>query len=95
MQGYELPHNLKATTSISEAIAGAQYAVHALPVQQTRTFLESIKVCLHLYHGSCLCSQTSLSFVELKRHPISPGLQVFIVFTQNWAPVQGLGTACC
>ncbi|KAK9868620.1 hypothetical protein WJX84_008806 [Apatococcus fuscideae] len=43
LEGYELPHNLKATTSISEAIAGAQYAVHALPVQQTRTFLESIK----------------------------------------------------
>ena len=44
LQGYELPHNLVATTSMSEAILGAQYAVHALPVQQTRGFLAGIKV---------------------------------------------------
>ncbi len=44
LQGYELPHNLVATTSMSEAILGAQYAVHALPVQQTRNFLSGIKV---------------------------------------------------
>lgn len=44
LQGYQLPPNLMATTSMPEAITGAQYAVHALPVQQTRAFLTGIKV---------------------------------------------------
>ena len=44
LQDYELPLNVKATTSMVEAIAGAQYAIHAVPVQHSRVFLESIKV---------------------------------------------------
>lgn len=40
-----LPTNVTATTSVAEAIAGARYAVHALPVQHSRAFLTSIKVC--------------------------------------------------
>ena len=40
----ELPHNISATTSMAEAIAGARYAVHALPVQHSRVFLQAIKV---------------------------------------------------
>ena len=39
-----LPTNVTATTSVAEAIAGARYAVHALPVQHSRAFLTSIKV---------------------------------------------------
>lgn len=38
-----LPSNVTATTSVAEAIAGARYAVHALPVQHSRAFLTSIK----------------------------------------------------
>ncbi|KAL0026194.1 hypothetical protein WJX77_001162 [Trebouxia sp. C0004] len=38
-----LPTNVTATTSVAEAIAGARYAVHALPVQHSRAFLTSIK----------------------------------------------------
>jgi len=43
LSDWELPPNVTATTSASEAISGAQYAVHAVPVQHTRAFLESIK----------------------------------------------------
>lgn len=42
---WRLPRNIRATTAAREAIEGAQYAVHAVPVQQTRSFLQSIKVC--------------------------------------------------
>ena len=44
MQDMALPHNMSATTSTAAAIAGAHYAVHALPVQHSRVFLQSIKV---------------------------------------------------
>ena len=44
MQDMTLPHNITATTSMAEAIAGASYAVHALPVQHSRVFLHAIKV---------------------------------------------------
>lgn len=40
---WELPSNVTATTSAAEAIAGAQYAIHAVPVQHTRAFLEGIR----------------------------------------------------
>ncbi|GAX80140.1 hypothetical protein CEUSTIGMA_g7578.t1 [Chlamydomonas eustigma] len=43
---FELPANVRATTSASEAIQGAQFAVHAVPVQSTRVFLQSIKELL-------------------------------------------------
>ncbi len=33
-----------ATTGLVEAITGAQYAIHAVPVQHSRKFLESIAV---------------------------------------------------
>ena len=39
-----MPRNISATTSMAEAIADAQYAVHAVPVQHSRAFLSSIKV---------------------------------------------------
>ena len=42
-QDYELPPNVNATTSAAEALAGAQFAIHAVPVQHTRAFLQSIK----------------------------------------------------
>ncbi len=45
LQDLMLPTNVTATTSMAEAIAGARYAVHALPVQHSRAFLTSIKVC--------------------------------------------------
>lgn len=44
MQEFTLPANVKATTSVAEALAEAQFAVHAVPVQHTRRFLDSIKV---------------------------------------------------
>ena len=40
---FELPINVTATTSAVEAISGAQYAIHAVPVQHTRKFLQGIK----------------------------------------------------
>lgn len=43
LQEFELPHNVRATTAAAEAITGAQYAVHAVPVQHTRAFLHSIR----------------------------------------------------
>lgn len=43
LQDYQLPPNVNATTSAAEAIAGAQFAIHAVPVQHTRAFLEGIK----------------------------------------------------
>ena len=43
-QDYELPPNVNATTSAAEALAGAQFAIHAVPVQHTRAFLQGIKV---------------------------------------------------
>ena len=59
-----LPSNVTATTSVAEAIAGARYAVHALPVQHSRAFLTSIKVCLL----PCRASQHLLSCIDLL-HP--------------------------
>lgn len=43
IQEFILPHNVRATTSASEAIMGAEYAVHAVPVQSSRAFLVAIK----------------------------------------------------
>ena len=43
-QDYLLPNNVVATTSAAEACAGAQYAIHAVPVQHSRAFLHAIKV---------------------------------------------------
>ena len=46
-----MPVNVTATTSMAQAIAGAQYAVHAVPVQHSRAFLTSVKVgSPHLMH---------------------------------------------
>ncbi|CAK0787504.1 hypothetical protein CVIRNUC_010724 [Coccomyxa viridis] len=42
LKEYMLPNNVTATTSFVEAIQGAQYAIHAVPVQHSRTFLQSI-----------------------------------------------------
>ncbi len=41
-----MPPNVRATTHAPEAIVGAQYAVHAVPVQSSRAFLQV---------GSCSC----------------------------------------
>ena len=57
LQDYLLPPNVNATTSAAEAIAGAQFAIHAVPVQHTRAFLQGIKArwpcCLPLLQ--CIC----------------------------------------
>lgn len=50
MQDFELPINVNATTSAAEAIAGAQFAIHAVPVQHTRAFLQGIKVSRRVLH---------------------------------------------
>ncbi|XP_044371174.1 glycerol-3-phosphate dehydrogenase [NAD(+)], chloroplastic isoform X3 [Triticum aestivum] len=39
---YSLPENIVATTSASEALAGANFCFHAVPVQFSSSFLESI-----------------------------------------------------
>lgn len=44
VQGYQLPRNVVATTAAQEAIEGAQYALHAVPVQHSREFLSGIAV---------------------------------------------------
>lgn len=43
LQDHLLPPNVSATTSAAEAIAGAQLAIHAVPVQHSRAFLLGIK----------------------------------------------------
>ncbi|KAL4423723.1 hypothetical protein ABPG75_001024 [Micractinium tetrahymenae] len=43
LKDFVLPANVNATTSAAEAIAGAQFAIHAVPVQHTRAFLQGIK----------------------------------------------------
>lgn len=42
-QKFALPRNVRATTDASEAISGAQYAVHAVPVQHSRAFLKGVR----------------------------------------------------
>jgi glycerol-3-phosphate dehydrogenase (NAD+) len=43
LPGRPLPPNVRATTSAREACGGAQYALHAVPVQHSRAFLASVK----------------------------------------------------
>lgn len=43
LPGLPLPHNMRAGTDVHSVLEGAQYVVHALPVQATRPFLVSIK----------------------------------------------------
>jgi len=43
---FELPANLAATVSTGEALEGAQLAVHAVPVQHSRRFLEGVRGAL-------------------------------------------------
>jgi glycerol-3-phosphate dehydrogenase (NAD+) len=43
LPGWTLPEGVTATTSAAEAIAGAQYAIHAVPVQHSRAFLASVR----------------------------------------------------
>ena len=59
MQDLTLPHNITATTSMAEAISGARYAIHALPVQHSRAFLTAIKVTPPPLGHSVLSSQHS------------------------------------
>ncbi|KAI8105543.1 hypothetical protein M9434_000128 [Picochlorum sp. BPE23] len=40
---FRLPDQVTATTSAEAALKGAQYAIHAVPVQHSRDFLKSIK----------------------------------------------------
>ncbi len=42
-QDFPLPPNVRATTKAAEAIHGAQFAVHAVPVQSSRAFLVAIR----------------------------------------------------
>lgn len=46
LKEFPLPPNVRATTSAAEAIVGAQFAVHAVPVQSSRAFLAGIKELL-------------------------------------------------
>ncbi|MEW5298431.1 MAG: hypothetical protein WDW36_001555 [Sanguina aurantia] len=46
LKDFTLPVNMRATTSTSEAIIGASYAVHAVPVQSSRVFLQGIRELL-------------------------------------------------
>lgn len=39
-QGFVMPNNVRATTHAPEAIVGAKFAVHAVPVQSSRAFLQ-------------------------------------------------------
>ena len=43
LPGFTLPDNLSASTNLESVLAGAQYVIHALPVQASRAFLASIK----------------------------------------------------
>lgn len=43
---FKLPTNITATTSLADAIRGASYAVHAVPVQHSREFLTHVKELL-------------------------------------------------
>ncbi|GFR44896.1 hypothetical protein Agub_g6240, partial [Astrephomene gubernaculifera] len=43
LKGFKMPANVRATTLAAEAISGAQYALHAVPVQSSRAFLQGIK----------------------------------------------------
>lgn len=55
-----MPPNITATTSLAEAIQGAQYAVHAVPVQHSRAFLHSIKARSRRTTMPPLCSHLQL-----------------------------------
>jgi len=43
LPGLPLPKNVRATTDAREAIRGASYAVHAVPVQHSRAFLRGVR----------------------------------------------------
>ena len=43
LPGLPLPTNVRATTDAAEALSGAAYAVHAVPVQHSRAFLRTIR----------------------------------------------------
>ena len=43
LPGAPLPHNVRATSDAGEAIGGAQYALHAVPVQHSRAFLRGVR----------------------------------------------------
>ena len=40
---YELPKNIRATTDAKEALADADFIIHAVPTQHSRKFLESVR----------------------------------------------------
>ena len=42
LKSYPLPPNLRASTTVPEALAGAQYVVHAVPVQHSAAFLTQV-----------------------------------------------------
>lgn len=43
LPGCTLPNNMRASEDVHSVLEGAQYVIHALPVQATRPFLASIK----------------------------------------------------
>lgn len=43
LPGAPLPQNVRASAEAAEAIGGAQYALHAVPVQHSRAFLKGIR----------------------------------------------------
>ena len=40
---YDLPKHIRATTDAAEALSGCDFIIHAVPVQQSRKFLDGVK----------------------------------------------------
>ena len=82
LQDLTLPNNITATTSMAEAIAGARFAIHALPVQHSRAFLTAIKVLLRFGCQPIFTARTAQSARTAFMH--MPQLLVLPGFAMHW-----------
>lgn len=80
-----MPANVTATTSAVEAIAGARYAIHAVPVQHSREFLNNIKVMTNgpVYHGWLVLLEWCLIFVSQVRGRPAPSTAMLCQMMQS------------
>jgi hypothetical protein len=77
VQDHSLPPNVTATTSPREAITGAQFAIHAVPVQHTRAFLQGIKAS----NGTCSQPKSAPAVAALFQLPTLQSRNVALAHT--------------
>mmetsp|Transcript_35403 Transcript_35403/g.56931 ORF Transcript_35403/g.56931 Transcript_35403/m.56931 type:complete len:354 (-) Transcript_35403:167-1228(-) len=75
LPAYELPSSVRATTDAAAALGGADFIIHAVPVQSSKSFLASVKQHIHPSTPIlCLAKGLEVGTCEMMSEVIPAGL---------------------